>query len=141
MKTNIEVEGWELALKNSHGDIVIIPKDKRTEVLELLEEDCYDCIDGIVDKLPVMSDYAEDGSLIPSWESVKAAVNPSNWGVEDYSEDGDFNNAFGEAKYNGLEEFMWNNKRYNTKTTMTPTQQMEEYGITDKQRTTNPSQT
>jgi len=29
MNKNIEVEGGEIAIRNSHGDLAIIPKDKR----------------------------------------------------------------------------------------------------------------
>jgi hypothetical protein len=60
----IEVEGSELVLKNSSGDYVIIPKNKRNLVKRLMKEECYGCIDSVVDKLPVMSAYAEDGSII-----------------------------------------------------------------------------
>lgn len=60
----IEAEGSELLLKNSEGDFVIIPKKYRVEVLNMLEEDCNSCIDALVETLPVMEDYAEDGNLI-----------------------------------------------------------------------------
>tara|TARA_R110000764_G_scaffold89342_1_gene170781 strand:+ start:15477 stop:16943 length:1467 start_codon:yes stop_codon:yes gene_type:complete len=63
-KKNIEVEGGELALKNSHGDIVIIPKKDRLKVEKLIEDKCWTCIDSFVSTLPVMADYAEDGSIV-----------------------------------------------------------------------------
>lgn len=75
----------------------------------------------------------QDGGMLPSW------MNPKNWGVNDYSDKGDFNTAFSEAKKAGESEFMWNNKRYNTQSDMTPEQQMKAYGITDNQRITDPS--
>lgn len=67
-KLKVEVEGGELALKNSHGDIVIIPKDSREEILSYVDEECWDCIDNFVEGLPLLEDYAEDGSLIPVGE-------------------------------------------------------------------------
>lgn len=60
---NVEVEGGELAIKNSHGDIVIIPKKNRLKVEGMIKDKCWECIDSFVDTLPVMADYAEDGSL------------------------------------------------------------------------------
>jgi hypothetical protein len=44
---------------------VIIPKDKAAWVKEKLKEGCHGCIDKLVETLPVMEDYADDGSLIP----------------------------------------------------------------------------
>lgn len=61
----IEVEDRELFLVNEAGDKVIIPKDKAAWVKEKLKEGCHDCIDKLVETLPVMEDYADDGSLIP----------------------------------------------------------------------------
>ena len=62
----IEAEGRERIIKNSNGHHVIIPKNKATQVKKLLKDECHDCIDKIVSELPVMADYAENGSLIPS---------------------------------------------------------------------------
>ena len=61
----VEVEGGEIALKNSFGDIVIIPKKNRLEVERMIKDKCWNCIDAFVDTLPVIEDYAQDGSLIP----------------------------------------------------------------------------
>jgi hypothetical protein len=60
----VEVEGGELALKNSFGDIVIIPKKNRLEVEDMIREKCWACIDAFVNTLPVMEDYAEDGTIV-----------------------------------------------------------------------------
>ena len=60
---NIEVEGSELIIKNKVGDYVIIPKKYRIEVKDMIKENCHECIDALVDTLPIMEDYAEDGSL------------------------------------------------------------------------------
>lgn len=48
-------------------------------------------------------------TVIPTW------LNPMNWGVEDYSEETDFNKAFSSARKAGEKEFMWNGKRFSTK--------------------------
>lgn len=67
----IEAEGSELILRNKAGDHVIIPKKYRTEVQDMIKEGCHGCIDALVDTLPVAEDYAEDGSIIPSWDEAK----------------------------------------------------------------------
>lgn len=61
---NIEAEGNELILKNKAGDYVIIPKKYRLEVQDMIKEKCYGCIDKLVETLPVMEDYAQDGTII-----------------------------------------------------------------------------
>lgn len=60
-------------------------------------------------------------------------LNPKNWGVSDYSDKKDFNTAYSTARKEGLTEFMYNGKRYNTDYAGTPTQQLEETGITNEQ--------
>ena len=61
---NIEAEGSELILKNKVGDYVIIPKKYRTEVQDMIKDGCHSCIDALVETLPVMADYAEDGTIV-----------------------------------------------------------------------------
>lgn len=61
----VEAEQGELILKNSHGDHVIIPANKRDRVKELLKNNRNDIIDLIVNKIPVASKYAEFGSVVP----------------------------------------------------------------------------
>lgn len=68
---NIEAEGSELILRNKVGDYVIIPKKHRTDVLSMIDENQHERIDALVDKLPVMEDYADDGSLIPRNQVTK----------------------------------------------------------------------
>jgi len=63
---NVEAEHNELVLKNNHGDYVIIPADKRDWVKTKLAEGCNPCIDSLVESLPIMDDYAEDGTVVPS---------------------------------------------------------------------------
>ena len=60
----IEVEGSELALQNSNGDVAIIPKKYRREAEDMLKEGCYDCLDDLISTLPGASNYAQDGTLI-----------------------------------------------------------------------------
>jgi hypothetical protein len=133
MKKQIEVEGGELAIRNSHGDIVIIPKKNRIEVEGMIKDKCWSCVDAFVDTLPVMADYAEDGSLIIDWGKIKSKLNPYNWGVDDYTDKGDFNSAYFSAKKEGKKEFMWNNKRYNVYYAGTPRQEVGKYGINNKE--------
>jgi hypothetical protein len=73
---NVEAENLELILENSYGDKVIIPANKRNWVKQKLSEDCHDCIDSLVETLPVASQYAGDGSVYPPNKKVK--VNQNN---------------------------------------------------------------
>ena len=66
MKNNniqVEAEGGELIIRNGNSDYVIIPKKYRLEVQDMIKEGCHSCIDSLVKTLPVMEDYAQDGSL------------------------------------------------------------------------------
>ena len=123
----VEAEHNELILENSNGDKVIIPANKRNWVKQKLSEGCHNCIDSLVETLPVASQYAQDGSWFPSW------MNPKNWGVTDYSDKGDFNTAYSSARKEGKKEFLFNDKRYNTDYKGTPQQQLKETGITNEQ--------
>jgi len=53
-------------LKNSHGDMVVVPKNKVAWTRRKMSEGCHDCIDEMVSGLPLMSQYAEDGTLVPN---------------------------------------------------------------------------
>ena len=72
----VEAEHNELILENSHGDKVIIPANKRNWVKQKLSEGCHNCIDSLVETLPVASQYAQDGSVYPPNKKVK--VNQDN---------------------------------------------------------------
>ena len=72
----VEAEHNELILENSHGDKVIIPANKRNWVKQKLSEGCHNCIDSLVETLPVASQYAGDGSVYPPNKKVK--VNQDN---------------------------------------------------------------
>lgn len=134
----VEAENLELILRNSHGDVVIIPADKRKEVQGFINKKCNHCIDELVDTLPLMEDYAGDGTVYPKPIVLKdprvmnnnqdnTAVNTpiitektsslpviknKNWGVTDYSDKGSFNSAYSAARKAGEQEFMWNENRY-----------------------------
>lgn len=73
---NIEAEGSELVLKNKAGDYVIIPKKYRTEVQGMIKDACHGCVDSLVDTLPVMEDYAQDGTVFPKSEPI-TLIKPS----------------------------------------------------------------
>ena len=75
MNKNIEVEGGEVAIRNSFGDLAIIPANKRNWVKQKLSEGCHDCIDSLVETLPVASQYAQDGSVYPTGSKVKVNIN------------------------------------------------------------------
>jgi hypothetical protein len=72
-------------------------------------------------------------------EKLARIINPKNWFVKDYTKSGDFNTAFYDAKSAGEEEFIWNNKRYSTKSNLSKEAQMKSYGITDEQRRLTPA--
>ena len=72
----VEAEHNELILENSHGDIVIIPANKRNWVKQKISEGCHNCIDSLVETLPVASQYAGDGSVYPP--NTKVKVNQNN---------------------------------------------------------------
>lgn len=74
----------------------------------------------------------QDGGEQSVWDETKSFLNPYNWGVEDYTDKGDFKSAYSSAKKDGNEEFMYNNKRYNTKYSGTPRQEVGSYGINGK---------
>lgn len=73
----------------------------------------------------------------PKKRSYTHLLNPMNWGLKDYSSEKSFNTAFEKAKKSNLDEFIWEGRRYNTKSNLSPKQQMKRYGITDSQRTAN----
>lgn len=84
---SIEAEGGELIIKNEFGDFAIIPKNKASEVERMLTEGCFGCIDELVSGLPVMEDFAEDGTLIPREdpvEPVDEAKEQEDWLVNWY---------------------------------------------------------
>ena len=63
---NVEAEKNELILRNETGDYAIIPAKHRAEVQGMIKDNCHGCIDSLVSTLPVMADYAEDGTLFPN---------------------------------------------------------------------------
>jgi len=86
-RTNVEAEKNELILQNESGDYAIIPANRRNEVLQLLEQGCYDCIDSIVASLPSTKDYAQDGTVIDNdpiysggtFNTVTTTAQAPNW--------------------------------------------------------------
>lgn len=131
-KTNIEVEGEEILIQSKEGHYAVIPAKHRQEVMDMVKDNCDGCINSYIQGLPKEADYAQDGSLLSSWNTVKATVNPYNWGVTDYTNKGSFNKAYAAAKKAGKQEFMFNNKRYNSKYAGTPRQEVGVYGVNGK---------
>lgn len=86
-KISVEAENLELVLKNSHGDIAIIPANKREWVKERLSSGCHECIDELVSTLPKMEDYAQDGTLFPSSNEPISLITPSGRRIETTTED------------------------------------------------------
>ena len=70
--TNIEVEGGEILIQSKEGHYAIIPAKHRQEVMDMVKDGCDDCVNAYIQTLPKDSDYAEDGSLLPDWDKVKA---------------------------------------------------------------------
>lgn len=78
----IEAEGGELILKNRVGDHVIIPKNRRKDVQEMLKSNDNASIDELVNTLPVMDDYADDGTVVP--KDGEEPVEGSSYVTKDY---------------------------------------------------------
>ena len=60
MEQPITIENNEIILRNSHGDIAIIPKKYKQEVQDMVADGCHGCIDDFVSKLPRYDDLKED---------------------------------------------------------------------------------
>lgn len=141
-KLSIEAEGGELILQNENGDYSIIPKKDATRIQMYMKKGQHDRIDKYVSKLPLASQYAEDGTIIADpgdgflkglWHGIKRSANPKNWGKADYTAEKDFGSAYQKARGEGAKEFTYKGERYNTKYDGTPEQQLRETGITDNQ--------
>jgi hypothetical protein len=60
----IEAENKELILKSKEGHVAIIPVTHRKQALKHLEEGNDKALNKLIQGLPLMSDYAEDGTLV-----------------------------------------------------------------------------
>jgi hypothetical protein len=76
----VEVEKNELRIENDFGDVAVIPSKYRIEVQDAIKSNCHSCIDGIVESLPKMKDYAGDGTVFPFFGRYKRFKNslPNN---------------------------------------------------------------
>ena len=92
---NVEAEHNELILENSNGDKVIIPANKRNWVKQKLSEGCHGCIDSLVETLPVVNNYAQDGTVFPNEKQPIVLITPSGRKVET-----DTDSDFYRAHYN-----------------------------------------
>ena len=52
MSKRVEAEGGELVIRNSNGDVAIIPKDKSRRVKGFIKSGNYEAVDRVVAKLP-----------------------------------------------------------------------------------------
>ena len=68
-RMNVEVEGGELLLESKEGHYAIIPAKDRSRVQKMINDNCDDCINSYIKRLPKESDYAEDGSLIKGFRN------------------------------------------------------------------------
>ena len=68
-------------------------------------------------------------------QNLGILLNPMNWGVTDYTASGNFSQAFKNAKQDGKDEFIWNNKRYNTRkdTDPLPIKNTSQYVVNTKE--------
>ena len=81
-KIEVNAEHNEIILENSHGDKVIIPANKRNWVKQKLSEGCHGCIDSLVETLPVVNNYAQDGTVFPNEKQPIVLITPSGRKVE-----------------------------------------------------------
>ena len=79
---NIEAEKNEIILRNKVGDYTIIPAKHRAKVQKMLDDGCHSCIDELVDTLPVMADYANDGAVFPEDEEVEVYIGDRKYDVK-----------------------------------------------------------
>lgn len=49
---------------SEEGHYAVIPTKHRQEVMDMVKDDCDNCINSYIQSLPKESDYAEDGTLI-----------------------------------------------------------------------------
>lgn len=77
MNTKVEAQGGELVLRNTHGDVVIIPRNKRREALGYLAKGDHSAIDAIAMELPKASDYAMGGAVYDGGEDpIEGVMGP-----------------------------------------------------------------
>ena len=95
------------------------------------KKDMYMCHECGANNAPAKQEEVEKAQN--GWmDKISSTLNPNNWGVDDYSSSKNFNTAYSSAKKKGEEEFMFKNKRYNTKYAGTPRQEVGSYGIKGK---------
>ena len=66
-------------------------------------------------------------------DNIKDKLDPRNIGLNDMSNEKDFNSAYAKSRKSGDKEFLYNGGRYNTNYKGTPEQQLKETGILDEQ--------
>ena len=56
----VEAQGKEAIIRNSNGDIAIIPIKHVREVMDMIKDGCHGCIDRYVSQLPKADNYNVD---------------------------------------------------------------------------------
>jgi hypothetical protein len=101
---NINAEGEELVLRNDNGDIAIIPKVHRDKALQYLKQGNHSALDDLIEGLPLMEDYAEDGTLLANLTSPEEPTEPTGTekkkrGLFSSDEYADINNKYLYGKF------------------------------------------
>lgn len=63
MNKKIEVEGGEILLRSDEGHYAVIPAKHATEVQDMVNENCDNCINAYIQQLPKESNYNDNGDL------------------------------------------------------------------------------
>jgi hypothetical protein len=96
-------------------------KEKIDFINQYTVDPVLDVFKGGIDKATELLPKKKNGGWLDKFQpggfldKISSTLNPFNWGVEDYSDKGNFNTAFAQAKKAGEKEFMYNNKRFNTR--------------------------
>ena len=86
-------------------------------------------------EVPMAQDGKETEKSI--WDIGTSYLNPYNWGVDDYTDMGSFDNAYAKAKKAGEKEFIYNYERYNVEYDGSQKEEFDVYGINAEQATQN----
>lgn len=86
-------------------------------------------------EVPMAQDGKETEKSI--WDIGTSYLNPYNWGVDDYTDMGSFDNAYAKAKKAGEKEFIYNYERYNVEYDGSQQEELDVYGINAEQATHN----
>jgi len=107
-------------------------KKKNLDQIDLLGEEAKNELPEFNDGGKTKSSNDSDNWLYEAYETVKSTLNPENYGVTRYDDKAsNFDEAFAKARRQGYNEFIWDNKRYTTKSDANTRQQLDMYGNTN----------